>query len=66
MHEAWYDGIMRLLLGLLSNRASGSCIGGSGHGVAMAAVWRVTRWVNRVLLLSNTRMVDSPFMALSS
>ena len=41
-------------------RASGLCIGGSGHGVARAAVWRVTRWVNWVLLLSNARMVGSP------
>ena len=33
---------MELLLRLLSNRATGSCIGESGHGVARAAVWRVS------------------------
>ena len=45
---------MKLLLGLLSNRATGSCMGGSGHGVARAAVWRVSGGLTEVLLLSST------------
>ena len=38
----------------MGSRATGSCIGESGHGVARAAVWRVSGGLTEVLLLSST------------